>query len=865
MGGIDPTVITHRLNTSPSFKPVKQKRRSFAPERQKAINKEVGKLLQAGAIKEVEYPEWLANVVLVKKANGKWRLCIDFTGINKACPKDNFPLPRIDLIVDATAGHELLSFMDAFSGYNQISMDPDDQEKTSFVTAQGTYCYRVMPFGLKNAGATYQRLVNWMFQKQIGVTMEVYIDDMLVKFTTSDLHIAHLSEAFQILRNYNMKLNPSKCAFGVSAGKFLGFIVNHRGIEANPEKIKAVLDMPSPSGIKEVQRLTRRIAALSRFVSRVSDKCQPFFQVLKKAFQWDTKCEEAFSALKTYLSSPPPPPILVSLVEGELLTLYLTVSNFSTSVVLVRDKKRVQHSVYYCSRALRGAKERYPSMEKLILALVTAARKLRPYFQAHTIEVLTEYPMKQVLHKPETSGRLMKWAIELSEFDIIYRSKTAIKGQVLADFVMEFTSAEPAKDAQATTDLSTWKLSVDGASNAQGSGAGLILTSPEGIDIEYALRFGFHTSNNEAEYEDVIAGLNLAHSLEVDQLEVYSDSRLVIRQIEDTYEAKSERMILYLQKVRNLLKKFVLVRVKHVPRAENSRADALAKLATASQEDLGRSTPVEYLEEPSIDPYNMVIAQVESVPSWMDPIWDYIIDGSLPDDPKEAAKIRARSARFTNYKGSLYKRGFFTPFLKCIAGEDTEYVLREVHEGICVNHIGARALAGKVLRQAYYWPTILKDATDLVKKCRICQEHAKISRLPLEPLTSITSPWPFQQWGLDILGPLPIGKGHCKFIIVAMDYFTKWAEAEPLATITEQKIRNFVWRAVIYRFGIPRALVSDNGKQFDNAKFRDFCAELGIKNYYSSPAHPQSNGQAEVTIRTLKAALKTKLEDLKGN
>ena len=301
-------------------------------------------------------------------------------------------------------------------------------------------------------------------------------------------------------------------------------------------------------------------------------------------------------------------------------------------------------------------------------------------------------------------------------------------------------------------------------------------------------------------------------------------------------------MILYLQKVRDLLKKIVLVQVKHVPRAENSRADALAKLATTSQEVLGRSTPVEYMAEPSIDPYNMVIAPVESVPSWMDPIWDYIIDGSLPDDSNKAAKIRARSARFTNHKGSLYKRGFFTPFLKCIAGEDTEYVLREVHEGICGNHIGARALAGKVLRQGYYWPTILKDATDLVKKCRICQEHSKISCLPSEPLTSITSPLPFQQWGLDILGPLPIGKGQCKFIIVAVDYFTKWAEAEPLATITEQKIRNFVWRAVICRFGIPTALVSDNGKQFDNAKFRDFCAELGIKNYYSSPAHPQSNG-----------------------
>ena len=420
-------------------------------------------------------------------------------------------------------------------------MDPDDQENTSFVIGQGTYCYRVMPFGLKNAEATYQRLVNRMFQKQIGTFMKVYINDMLVKSTMAELHIAHLAEAFQILKEYNMKLNPAKCAFGVSTGKFLGFIVNNRGIEVNPDKIKAVLDMPSPSNIKEVQRLTGRIAALSRFVSRANDKCQPFFQVLEKAIQWDAHCKEAFAALKNYMSSPL---ILVSPFEEELLTLYLAVSDFSTSAVLIRDKDQVQHPVYYCRRALRGAEERYPKMEKLVLTLVTTTQKLRPYFQAHTIEIPTEYPMKQILHKPETSGRLMKWAIELSEFDISYKLKTAIKGQILADFVMEFTSAELAEATQTTPDLPIWRLSVNGAANAQVSGAGLILTSSEGIDIEYALRFGFRASNNEAEYEAVIVGLNLTHSMEVDQLEVCSDSQLVVKQIEDSYEAKGEKMIL---------------------------------------------------------------------------------------------------------------------------------------------------------------------------------------------------------------------------------------------------------------------------------------------------------------------------------
>ena len=372
----------------------------------------------------------------------------------------------------------------------------------------------------------------------------------------------------------------------------------------------------------------------------------------------------------------------------------------------------------------------------------------------------------------------MKWAIEMSEFDIKYKPKIAIKGQVLVDFIMEFTSAEPAVNTQTMTDLPIWRLSVDGAANAQGSGSGLILTSPEGIDIEYALRFGFQASNNEAEYETVIAGLNLAHSMEVDQLEVCSDSQLVVRQIEDTYEAKGVKMFLYLKKVRELLKKFVLVQIKHIPKAENSRTDTLVKLATASQQDLSRLTPVEHLAEPSIDPNDEEVSPVTSEPRWMDHIWDYLIEGLLPNDPKEASKLRTRSVRFTVHRGSLYKRGFVTPILKCIAGKDVDYVLREVHEGVCGNHIGAQALAEKVLRQGYYWPTTLRDATDLVRKCKIFQEHAKVSHLPSEPLTLVTSPWLFQQWGLDILGPLPPGKSQCKFVIVAVDYFTKWAEAE---------------------------------------------------------------------------------------
>ena len=221
MPGIDRRVACHKLAIKKGARPVRQKRRCFNQERYEAINTEVEKLMKAGFIKEAKYPDWISNVVLVKKGNGKWRMCVDFTDLNKVCLKDSFPLPKIDQLVDSTAGHSLLSFMDTFSGYNQIPMDEQDKENTTFITNMGLFCYRVMPFGLKNAGATYQRLVNKVFKPLIRHTMEVYVDDMITKSKELRDHVKHLEETFELLRKYEMRLNPEKCAFGVSSGKFL--------------------------------------------------------------------------------------------------------------------------------------------------------------------------------------------------------------------------------------------------------------------------------------------------------------------------------------------------------------------------------------------------------------------------------------------------------------------------------------------------------------------------------------------------------------------------------------------------------------------------------------------------------------------
>ncbi|KAM1717529.1 hypothetical protein ACFX11_025352 [Malus domestica] len=343
---------------------------------------EVEKLKGIGFVREVNYPTWVANVVLVKKNPTKeslllqkvlWRMCVDYTNLNKGCPKDSFPLPLIDRLIDSTAWCELLSFIDAYSRYNQILMNPLDQEHTSFTTDMGLYCYKVMPFGLKNAGATYQRLVNSMFAERIGKGMEVYFDDMLVKSKYADQHITNLSETFTILKRYRMRLNPKKYAFGVGSGKFLGFVISQLGIEANPEKIKEILNMKEPVTSKDIQSLIGKMATLTRFISKATDRCAHFFKALKgskKYITWTDECAEAFKNLKDYMSKAP----LLSKPEvGDTLIIYLSVSASVVSSVLIRNDGTVERLIYYASKALQDAETRYSNIEKLALALVIFA------------------------------------------------------------------------------------------------------------------------------------------------------------------------------------------------------------------------------------------------------------------------------------------------------------------------------------------------------------------------------------------------------------------------------------------------------------------------------------------------------------
>ncbi|GJZ50206.1 reverse transcriptase domain-containing protein [Tanacetum coccineum] len=526
---------------------------------------------------------------MVKKHDDSWRMCVDFKDLNKACLKDGYPLPEIDWKVESLCGFPFKCFLDAYKGYHQIQMAKEDEEKTAFITSQGIFCYTKMPFGLRNAGATYQRLVDKAFHKQIGRNLEVYVDDLVIKSRTEDEIVRDIEETFKTLREINMKLNPKKCTFGIEEGMFLGYKVSTRGLKVCTDKVDVVLSLTSPKCLKDVQKLNGKLASLNRFLAKSAEKSLPFFKTLKKCtkksdFHWTTKDEKAFKQMKRLITELP---MLVAPMEKEELIVYLAAAKETVSEFPMTEREAKQMPIYFVSRALRGLEVNYTSMEKLVLSLVHA-------------------------NSPEEDS---------------------------SDTLMEVEEALP----------EPWIFFTDGSSCTDGSRAGLILTNPEGMEFTYALRFR---------------------------------------------------------------------------------------------------------------------------------------------------------------KGPL----------------QANYVLREIHEGSCSMHAGTQSVVAKALRIGYYWPTMHKDARALIRACQDYQVHKPVPWNPQQKLTPITSPWSFYKWGIDIAGPFPKGPGKVKFLIVAIDYFTKWIEAKPVVTITGNQIKKFMWDNIVCRFGLLEEIISDNGKQFRDNLFKD-CKE----------------------------------------
>ncbi|XP_057465748.1 uncharacterized protein LOC130755372 [Actinidia eriantha] len=465
------------------------------------------------------------------------------------------------------------------------------------------------------------------------------------------------------------------------------------------------------------------------------------------------------------------------------------------------------------------------------------------YFQVHPISVYTEYSPKDVLLKADLMGRLSKWSLELGQFDIKFSPRVAIKGQVLADFVAEFSprSVVPeqnqSKPPQAgdhnlqgllrgdgTSDLPegakviieppqaspslAWEMHVDGAKNSQGAGAGVVLKSPKGAIFEQCLQFSFPATNNKAEYEALIAGLRSTNKLGVHDLCIYSDSKLVINQVMGKFKARGIKMEKYLRMAKSLISEFRTVKIDQVGRELNAHADSLAALATVFDGEISRTVAVDIISAPSIeDMHESVMVNTELGSSWMDPIVNYLCIDKLPDDKRETHRIRIKATRFwISPSGDLYKRSYQGPYLLCVHPSLIEDVLYEIHEGMCGLYSGGRSLSHRALSQGNWWPYMYKDAQVYVHKFNKCQLFSPLIHQPARDLTPLTSPWPFAQWGMDIVGVLPRALSNKRFLLAVTDYFTKWVEVEPIAQIREVDPIKFIRRNILSKFGSHRPL-----------------------------------------------------------
>jgi ribonuclease HI len=351
------------------------------------------------------------------------------------------------------------------------------------------------------------------------------------------------------------------------------------------------------------------------------------------------------------------------------------------------------------------------------------------------------------MQKLDLSGSLANWAIELGQFDLEFIPRNAVKGQALADFLVEFTNMPEIEEPNMEQ---KWVVYVDGSSTKKKGGAGIVLFTPDGEELSNFLRLEFKTTNNEAEYEAVVAGLELVMELGADSVEMWSDSQVIVGHIRREFEAKGEKMKKYFTKVQSMQTAFRKFCIKKIPREDNKKADHLAKMAsTETDESDEKEGIIRILRHPSIFEEASDVPQILSIEEASDlrqEIFSYL---------KSAMQLRMRAGRFTILNGLLYKRGFTLPLLKCISTKEGNYVLWEIHEGICGSHSGARVLAHKAVRAGFYWPNMYKDSTEIVRYCDKCQRFANITKQPPEELTAISSPWPFSQWGVDIVGPLP--------------------------------------------------------------------------------------------------------------
>ncbi|XP_075670508.1 uncharacterized protein LOC142640334 [Castanea sativa] len=487
-----------------------------------------------------------------------------------------------------------------------------------------------------------------IFRDKVGQMVEVYIDDMVIKSKQERHHIGDLKEVFEILQRHRLRLNANKCAFGVGSGLFLVYLITKQVIEVRPDQIEAVKCLRQPGNPKEVQKLIGMLATLNRFISKFADWCCPFYQILKK---WKGLHwdEECDRAFQDLKDYFGRALTLSASKPGGDLYMYLSVSEHAVSVVLLRDNG-AQLPVYYISKTLVNIETRY---------------KLR----------------------------------------------NSVKGQVLADFIAEFSPR--AAGITGTVKVRPWRLFVDEASNTTRAGVGIMVVIPEELKLEHSFRLGFRASNNEAKYEALLAGLRVVMDLGARVVGVYSNSLLVVSQVQANFEARDPRMVEYLRLAKQIMDNFDTVKIKRITQGQNRHADSLATLASSIADEVPQLIRVELAPEPSIATRALIVQVTKAKRCWIDPIIEFLSEDRTLEDEKEAARVRRTAAHYRlSADRKLYRRSFKGPYLQCLHPNQARELLVELYGGVCGSHVGGRSLTHRAMTQGFWWLQMRREATE---------------------------------------------------------------------------------------------------------------------------------------------------------
>jgi hypothetical protein len=577
-----------------------------------------------------------------------WRVCIDYRKLNEATRKDHFPLPFMDQMLERLAGNEFFCFLDGFSGYFQIPIDPQDQEKTTFTCPYGTFAYRRMPFGLCNAPGTFQRCMMAIFSDIIGKTMEVFMDDFTVYGSSFDSCLSHLESMLIRCENTNLVLNWEKCHFMVNEGIVLGHKISKSGIEVDRAKVDVIAKLPHPTTVKGIRSFLGHVGFYRRFIQDFSKIARPLTHLLEKdaPFNFTNECIDAFNVLKKKLTEAP---ILVAPDWDLPFELMCDASDYAIGAVLGQRKNKYFQPIHYASKTMNDAQHHYTTTEKEMLAVVYAFEKFRSYLLLKKCIVYTDHSaLKYLMAKQDAKPRLMRWVLLLQEFNVEIRDKKGAEN-----------------------------LAAD------------------------------HLSRLENPHQSVLEN----------------------KEINDAFPLETLGSVTKIDQSTPWFADFA-----------NYHAGNFIKQGMSSQQKKKFFKDVQYYFWD--DPYLFIVCA------------DQVIR-------------------------------------RCVHGTEAVEILKVCHSGPTGGHHGANLTAKKVFDSGFYWPTIYRDAHELVKTCDSCQRQGKISQKDEMPQNAIQVCEIFDVWGIDFMGPFPSSRGN-KYILVAVDYLSKWVEAKAFPTNDARVVVKFL-------------------------------------------------------------------------